>query len=53
LILKIYDAMGFKFSTDNFNQYVLIVVLLIMFLYSYRKQTKYITDRIKANNKKI
>lgn len=33
----------------NWNNYILLGLLLVMFLFSYRKQTNYITKRIKAN----
>lgn len=34
---------------QNYNYYILIYVLLVMFLYSYRKQTAYIFKRIINN----
>jgi len=54
LLLKILISIESKFSIlKEYDMYILIVMLLFMFLYSYRKQTKYITDRINANNKEI
>lgn len=51
LLLKLYELIELKFQMlKNWNSYILIGLLLIMFLYSYRKQTEYITKRIKANN---
>lgn len=46
IYLKVYDWAGV--SNDIVN-YILIVVLLILFGFSYRKQTGYISKRIKAN----
>lgn len=51
VLLKLYELIELKFQMlKNWNPYILIVLLLIMFLYSYRKQTEYITKRIKANS---
>lgn len=51
ILLKLYELIELKFQMlKNWNQYILIGLLLIIFLYSYRKQTGYITKRIKANN---
>lgn len=51
MLLKLYELIELKFQMlKNWDQYILIGLLLIMFLYSYRKQTGYITKRIKANN---
>lgn len=50
-LLKLYERMTNKYSfLNDWNTYILIGVLLIMFLFSYRKQTKYITSRIEARN---
>jgi hypothetical protein len=51
LLLKIYDYMiatYIPFLTD-WDAIILLVLLFVMFLLSYRKQTQYITQRIKAN----
>lgn len=49
LLLKLYHLIGLKFPMiNNYNPYILIVLLLIIFLCAYRKQTKYITNRVKA-----
>lgn len=54
LLFKLYNTIEIKFlMIKNHNLYILITLLLIMFLFAYRKQTKYITNRIKENNKKI
>ena len=49
--LKLYVLLSDKFFVLNeWDLYLLITVLLVMFLFSYRKQTGYIVKRIKANN---
>lgn len=53
LLLKVFVSIESKFPIlREYNAYILITALLIMFLCSYRKQTKYITNRIEANNQK-
>jgi hypothetical protein len=32
------------------NEYIVVIVLLVVFLYSYRKQTGYVRKRIEANS---
>lgn len=50
IFLKLYGSIQYKFPIiSNWNPYILIGLLLIMFLYSYRKQTAYIIKRIKAS----
>lgn len=52
LLLKLYEFTESIFPiSNNYKSYILIVLLLIMFLFSYRKQTGYITKRIKSNSK--
>lgn len=52
VLLKFYDLIEMKFQILNsWSPYILIGSLLLMFFYSYRKQTAYITKRIEANNK--
>lgn len=49
LLLKLYELISFKLTVLNdWTMYILIILLLIIFLYSYRKQTQYITKRIKS-----
>ena len=50
LLLKLYEKIEcwFPFLKDR-GVIVFIVILLIMFLLSYRKQTGYVTKRINAN----
>ena len=47
--LYIYVKSRFNLSND-FTLMLVITFLVIIFLYSYRKQTNYITKRIEANN---
>ena len=48
--LKAFRFLKFRFAiSDNCTYFILIFLLLIMFLFSYRKQTNYITKRIDAN----
>ena len=49
LILKLYEIMAKKMSIfDRSDLLVLILILFVTFIFSYRKQTKYITNRIEA-----
>jgi len=50
IILKFYDWMGTKAPIiKDWSNWIVIILLLFIFLFSYRKQTQYITRRIKAN----
>lgn len=50
LLLKLYFFVQNIYpSTQHWNFHILITLLLIMFLYSYRKQTMYIFNRTKQN----
>ncbi len=50
LLLKLYTKIEERFPfLKEWDATILAVILLIMFLFSYRKQTSYITKRIKAN----
>ena len=50
LCLKIYKSIETKFSLDNSVSLVTLTILIfILFIFSYRKQTNYITKRIDAN----
>src|SRR6266481_8647324 len=52
LLLKLYMKIEERFPRFNeWNWTALAVLLLVMFLFSYRKQTSYITKRIAANNR--
>lgn len=46
LIVKLYGSFGPIFPRE-YNSYILIILLLIIFLFSYKKQTQFIIDRIK------
>jgi len=49
-LLKFYEMIEYRFSIlEGSGSYILVALLLIMFLFSYKKQTKYITKRIKAD----
>lgn len=50
IIVKLYESFG-PFFPRGYNSYVLIVLLLFMFTNSYRRQSRFVIDRvIKANN---
>lgn len=50
LLLKGYEFLAVKISIlSEHTALILVVTLLTMFLFSYRKQTGYITKRIKAS----
>ena len=49
ILLKFYEWVEIQCpALKDWSVYILIVLLLFMFLFSYRKQTQYITKRIKA-----
>lgn len=50
ILLKIFESLENIFLfTKGWAAFLLVVLLLILFLFSYKKQTEYITKRIKAN----
>lgn len=50
LLLKLYEKLEGRFPClREWDATILVVLMLAMFLFSYRKQTSYITKRIKAN----
>jgi hypothetical protein len=50
ILLKLYVKLEGRFPyLKEWDATILAVLMLIMFLFSYRKQTSYITKRIKAN----
>lgn len=50
LLLKLYGRLAALLpELQEWNALILVAVLLLMFVFSYRKQTDYITQRIKAN----
>ncbi len=51
LLLKLYNHFQVRWDiSQNATTLILVVLILLMFLFSYRKQTNYITKRIDANN---
>ncbi len=52
ILLNIYSCLSLKFPIiKEWSLLLLVILLFIMFLFSYRKQTNYITNRIKSNQK--
>ena len=50
LLLKVYERMEDRFVfLKDYGAMVVVALLLVMFLFAYRKQTLYIVKRIKAN----
>lgn len=48
-LLKLYDQIESRFpALKDWSLTIVVFALLVMFLFSYRKQTQYITKRIKA-----
>ena len=51
LLLKTYNYFQVRWNISiNITYLIVVVVILVIFLFSYRKQTNYITKRIKAND---
>lgn len=51
VILKLYKLIEIKYSISNDTGYIFLVVsLLVLFLFSYRKQTAYVSKRVTAAN---
>ena len=54
LFLKIYNTIETKFEFDSSVSLIILTILVfILFIFSYRKQTNYITKRIDANEQTI
>jgi hypothetical protein len=52
IILDLYSYLANKVPViKDYSLMLLVILLFIMFLFSYRKQTNYITKRIKSNPK--
>lgn len=50
ILLNLYSIwIGNSQMPSGYDIYVIVTLLLIMFLFAYRKQTNYITKRIEAN----
>lgn len=51
LLAKFYEYLELVFPIlKNWNIYALMFLLILMFLFSYKKQTEYIAKRVKSNN---
>lgn len=54
ILLKIFEIIQNVFMLEKvWVAFFLVVLLLILFLLSYRKQTDYITKRVKVNNTSV
>jgi hypothetical protein len=52
-LAKFYETILLKLSFfEKYSGFVIILVLLLLFLFSYRKQTNYITKRVDFNQSK-
>ncbi len=50
LLLKVYEKIEGRFSVlRDWSGIILVILLLVMFLFAYRKQTLYVIKRIKSN----
>jgi hypothetical protein len=50
ILLKAYEGIEARFSAlKDWSGIILVALLLVMFLFAYRKQTLYVINRIKAN----
>lgn len=52
ILAKIYYVINqnyFNLTTET-QEYILLITISMIYLFSYKKQTKYITKRINANN---
>jgi len=48
-LFKLYELFSYRFVfLTNYEDYILILILLIIFVFSYRKQTSYIKNRVDA-----
>ncbi|MDD4151357.1 MAG: hypothetical protein PHR68_01970 [Candidatus Gracilibacteria bacterium] len=46
ILVKVYSNISIYYNLCNFDFYIIYVILLIIFILAYRKQTNYITSRI-------
>jgi sterol desaturase/sphingolipid hydroxylase (fatty acid hydroxylase superfamily) len=52
LLLLVFEKIAMIWAFLNYNSLIiLIIALLVLFMFSYRKQSKYISDRIDSNKK--
>jgi len=49
--IKLYEVLSIKFNFEHLDYFVLLGLLTVLFLISYRKQTEYIKNRINIINK--
>lgn len=50
IILKCYNLLEINFYWfENIQTYLILIILLIIYILSYRKQTNYLVKRIKSN----
>lgn len=50
VLLHLYELLTVKFpNLSTWNIHILVVTLMAIFFFSFRKQTKYITNRVEAN----
>ena len=50
ILLKLIEVLGKKFSIPHgWEFFILVVTLLVVFLFSYKKQTAYVKKRVEAN----
>lgn len=51
-LVKLYYKLAVKWTfLNDWSDWILVVLIVVMFLFSYRKQTNYITKRINSQNK--
>jgi len=54
ILLKIFESLENKFLLlKDWEAFILTVLLLVVFLFSYKKQTDYIKQRVKANDSTV
>jgi len=50
ILLKLFEVLGRRFSISQGVEFsMLVIALLVIFLFSYRKQTEYVKKRVDAN----
>lgn len=52
IITKFYQTVNIYFfnTPESIEQYLLLIILVLIYMFSYRKQTSYINKRIDVNN---
>ncbi len=51
-LLKLYEMVETYFQFKDYTIFISVTTLFIIFIFSYRKQTKYIRERIESNEEK-